>query len=116
MLRESGKINNEDYNLQGAVDPTVDSGVEHGRELVNFASAVAGTDEAALVAARSALLEAMGSPAVVSASVIAANFSMLDRIANVIGIGLDDMFVKPSAEIRDMLGINAYPSAANTLG
>ena len=66
--------------------------------------------------ARDALIDAMGSPAVVTASIIAANFSMLDRIANVIGIGLDDMFVKPSAEIREMLGINGYPSAANTLG
>ena len=68
------------------------------------------------MAARDALIEAIGSPAVVTASIIAANFSMLDRIANVIGIGLDDMFVKPSAEIREMLGINAYPSAVNTLG
>ena len=48
------------------------------------ASAMAGPDRATLDAARRVLRERMGAPAVVTASLIAANFSMLDRVANAI--------------------------------
>lgn len=41
---------------------------------------------------------------------------MLDRIATAIGISLDGMMLKSSADIRELLGINKFPSAANTLG
>ena len=34
----------------------------------------------------------------------------------VIGINVDDMIVGPSAGFREALGINRFPSAANTLG
>jgi 5,10-methenyltetrahydromethanopterin hydrogenase len=82
---------------------------------VRFTSAITGADAEVLNTARDAVVEIMGSPAVVTASIIAANFSMLDRIANAIGISLDGMTLKPSADIRELLGINNYPSAANTL-
>ena len=116
MLRESGKIQGREYDLAGAIDASADSGVENGEALVNFAAAVANDDAAALDNAREALLEVMDAGAVVSASLIAANFSMLDRVANGIGISLDEMILKGSADIRETLGINAYPSAANSLG
>ena len=114
MLRESGKTEGRDYELAGALDAATDSGVENGSMLVRFAAAVVGDDGAALTDARATLLDAMGSDAVVSASLIAANFSMLDRVANGIGISLDDAILKGSADIREALGINAYPSAANS--
>ena len=116
MLRESGKIDGREYQLAGAIDAAVDSGVEHGRELVEFTAAVANGDDKALLAARSTLVEKMDPGAVVSASLIAANFSMLDRIANAIGVSLDEMMLKGSEDIRESLGINAYPSAANSIG
>ena len=81
-----------------------------------FTSALAGGDEAALDSARSQLRNLMGAPAVVTASLIAANFSMLDRAANGVGIDVDSMIVKPTADFRSDLGINEYTSAANTLG
>ena len=81
-----------------------------------FAGAIAGPEHEALDTARRALHERMGAPAIVTASLIAANFSMLDRVANAIGISVDSMVVKPSAEFREQMGINNYPSAVNTLG
>lgn len=116
MLRESGKINQQNYNLTGAINPGIDSGVDNGFELVEFAAAVVGGSATELDAARSAVATKLGSPALVTAALIAANFSMLDRVANAIGISLDDMMLKPSADIRAELGINAYPSAVNTPG
>ena len=114
MLRESGKIEKRSYNLNGTIDPTVDSGVDHGNVLFDFAIAVA-SNKPDLDGARDALVTAMGSPAVVTASLTAATFSLLDRIANGIGISLDAPVLQGSADFREELGINAYPSAANSL-
>ena len=110
----SGKKENRKYNLAGAIDATVDSGVTSGAELVEFAHAVVAGGAPAVAEARGRLVSAAGSGAVVTAAATAANFSMLDRIANAIGIPLDDKMVGPSADIRESLGLNAYPSAANT--
>lgn len=71
--------------------------LEHGRQLVAFAGAVAGPDRATVDAARRVLRERMGAPGVGIASLIAANFSMLDRVAKVIGISVDAMIIRPSA-------------------
>lgn len=102
--------------MAGAIDATLDSGVEHGRELVSFAGAVAGSDVAMLTANREKIAQAISPAAVVTASLIAANFSMLDRAANGVGISLDSMILKTTAGFRAEMGINAYPSAANTPG
>lgn len=58
----------------------------------------------------------MGPAAVVSASIIAANFSLVDRAANAIGISVEPMALDPSADFREQLGINQFPSAVNSLG
>ena len=71
-----------------------------------FASAVAGSDRATPGAARRVFRERMGTPAVVTASLIAANFSMLDRVGDAIGISVDALIIKPSAGFRTRLGIN----------
>lgn len=77
LLVESGKAAKIDHILAGAVDPSIDSGVEHGCELVTFASSVAGSDRAALDAARRVLRERIGAPVVVTASLIAATSACL---------------------------------------
>ena len=100
----------------GAIDADVDSGVEHGCELVGFAAALMKTDTAALTAARDAVAEQLGPEAVTTASIIVGNFGMLDRVANAIGISVDAMILKPTADFREELGINSFPSAVNTLG
>ena len=83
---------------------------------MRFAAAVVGDDVNELNAARDLVEQTLGSDALVSASIIAGTFSMLDRAANAIGIFVDPMIVKPSESFRETLGINRYPSAANTLG
>ena len=73
-------------------------------------------DTEELAAARAAVAERLGPDGVTTASIIGAHFSMLDRIANAIGISVDPMIVKPTADFRESLGINTFPSAVNTLG
>ena len=90
--------------------------MEHGCDLVRFAAALMQPDTAQLAAAREALAARLGPEAVTTASLIGGNFSMLDRVANAIGISVDAMVVQPTADFRAALGINTFPSAVNTLG
>lgn len=89
--------------------------MEHGCELVRFAAALMKPDTAELATARNAVAGRLGPDAVTTASIIGGNFSMLDRVANAIGISVDSMVMKPTADFREALGINAFPSAVNTL-
>ncbi len=85
-----------------------------GALLLAFADAVIGTDRAALDDARTALAEGLSPAAVSGASAIAANFSKNDRIANGVGIPIDEMVMKITGDIREELGLNDYRSAFNT--
>jgi hypothetical protein len=96
------------------VQPQLDSGVPHGRMLSDFCDALVEADVAALTAARKAVVAALGPAAVVAASAVAANFTKNDRLANGLGIPIDDLMFKTTIELRAELGLNSYPSAANT--
>ncbi|MEM7468337.1 MAG: alkylhydroperoxidase-related (seleno)protein, partial [Pseudomonadota bacterium] len=87
----------------------------NGKLLVNFASAVLGSDGAALDDARGKLIESLGNPGLVAASLVAADFSMVDRAANGIGIFVEPMVFAPSEDFRNQLGINQFLSAKNSL-
>jgi hypothetical protein len=101
-------------NPEALVRPELDTGVPSGDLLLEFAAAIIGTDLAALDKARTALAEALGPTAVSGASAVAANFSKNDRVANGIGIPIDDMVFKGTEDLREQLGLNAYKSAENT--
>ena len=94
--------------------PQLDTGVPGGKLLMAFADAVIGTDRTALDHARIALAEGLGPAAVSAASAIAANFSKNDRIANGIGIPIDDIVLKGTEDLREQLGLNNYRTAINT--
>ncbi len=115
MLRASVEHASGKVDLNALVDPATESGIAHGRTLLAFADAVVGTDRAALEATRDALRRSLSEGALVQASAIIANFAMNDRAANAVGIVLEAMFVRGSADFRSALGIDHYPSARNTL-
>lgn len=116
VLRASAESLDEPVDLRGIVDPAHSVRVTAGDELVAFTDAVLGDDAGRLDAARSSLVAALGEPGLVGAALIAANFSRNDRIANAIGIPLEKEFIDQSADFRELLGINAYNSAVNSLG
>jgi len=101
-------------NPEALVRPALDTGVPSGDVLLAFAEVIIGTDRAALDAARTALAEALGPAAVSGASAVAANFSKNDRVANGIGIPVDDIVFNGTEDLREQLGLNAYKSAENT--
>lgn len=114
MLRASAAAKDIPVNLTCVVDPSVDSGIENGDVLLRFANAVCGTDVASVEIARAELLDRLGPAVLVEAAAVAGNFSTNDRVANAIGIPMENFFLKGSETYRKELGIDGYPSARNT--
>ena len=115
VLRESGRLQNKVFNIEAIMQPTLEVGVEGGGELLAFADAILSADRNKLDCARLALADVLGKAAVASASIIAADFSKNDRIANGLGIPIEPMELEPTADFREALGINQFRSAANSL-
>ena len=67
-------------------------------------------DGHALIAARRDVLEALGPEALVDACDVAATFDPIDRLADSTGIPIDEVRLEPTADFRESLGINEFPS------
>lgn len=87
-----------------------DGGITHGELLGRFAEAVVGNDPETLNAARRDLLDTLGPEALVDACGVAATFNAIDRVADSTGIPIDEARLEPTADFRESLGINAFPS------
>ncbi len=114
-LRESGRIIEKTFNVAALVRPSEDVGVEGGDVLLAFADAVVGNDRGKLDQVRAELARRLGPAAVLAAANIAANFTKNDRIANGLGIPMEQPAMKPTEDLREDMGLNDYRSAANTL-
>ena len=86
----------------------------HGAVLLRYCDALVETNVAALNAARDAVEVALGAAAIVGAAAVAANFTKNDRLANGLGIPIDDFMFKSTVELRAELGLNNYRTAINT--
>ena len=103
-------------NVQALADPAVESGVPHGRALLEFASAAAGVaagtaagagaGDAQLVRTREALRSEMGDAGVADAAAVASNFERMVRIADAIGIELGDWMESFTEEVRTDLALD----------
>lgn len=97
-----------DVDVRAVTEPTgaPSSGLAHGGELLAFADAMVGRDDAALDRARAALLEAAGPENLVDAAAVASNFERMVRIADATGIPLDRPLEQASGELRAELGLD----------
>lgn len=114
LLRESSKALGAPADLEAALtDPSSDAGVPHGRVLKAFARAV--LLEPDRLDERSAkVCSAVGQEGWLEAVSTVAAFEGLVRVADATGIELDDQVYASSVDFRKALGIDRYPSAANT--
>ena len=95
-----------DVNVQALADPAIESGVPHGRALLEFAAAAVGDDDAQLARSREALRSDMGDAAVADAAAVASNFERMVRIADAIGIELGDWMESFTEEVRADLALD----------
>ena len=116
MLRESVKLSGGSIDFDGLTDPSCTEirGVPNSHELLQFTNACLGDDAAALAATRQALVDNMGSGALVDTVGVISNFQRMVRIADATGIPSDDAMLVMSENLREQLGINRYVSAANS--
>ena len=115
MLRVSANATERDLDLGmiNGAEPEV-STIEHGVELMNFAAAVAGSNEAELEGARAKLLDAAGPEVLVDAAGVAGNFQRMVRIADAMGIPVDPLANELSNEIREDLDLYRFQTAENS--
>lgn len=107
LLRGSGEHAGETYGDRAAIDADADSGVPHGRLLLEYAEAAVG-NTADLGDKRQAVRDALGDAALVDAAAVIAIFQAVVKIADGTGIPLEDAKAEVSAEFRTELGLNAY--------
>jgi len=117
MLRVSAMTTETEIDLQGINGDAMSAavGIEYGSELMAFADAVASRDVEALTTARENLLKVAGNDVLVDAAGVAANFQRMVRIADSIGIPVDNMETEVGQEVREALQLSRFASAQNTL-
>lgn len=116
MLRVSANSSNIEIDIQAVNGDTAAAGesIKFGLELMKFAEAVASYNSIDLDKARQALLEVGGELVLVDAAGVAANFQRMARIADSMGIPVDDMQSDLGNEVRDALGLEKFSSAQNS--
>ena len=85
-------------------------GVAYGNELIAYADAVVARS-ANVTPTRDAVQKSLGDAGVVATAAIISNFQRMVRIADGIGIQIDKGLDLASADLRDEIGINRFPSA-----
>ena len=93
-------------DVRALADPAVESGVPHGRALLEFASAVVDGSDARLEHTRQALRADMGDAGVADAAGVASNFERMVRIADSIGIELGDWMETFTEDVRADLSLD----------
>ena len=91
-------------------------GVEFGPELMAFAEAVARREPQELEHSRNTLRSNAGTDVLVDAAGVAANFQRMVRIADSMGIPVDDTESDLGKSVRAELDLARFASAQNTFG
>lgn len=112
LLRASSEAIGEDAELGGAVG-VGDGAVPHGGVLIAYAEAATRGSEN-LTNARTALLAAVGEAAFVRAAATVGVFNGLVRVADSIGIPLDEATRRTTGAFRETLGLNAFGGSRNS--
>ena len=117
MLRVSSQTVATEIDLQAIAgqEESAARGIAFGPELMRFAEGVASRDARALARSRQALLQAAGPAVLVDAAGVAANFQRMVRIADAIGIPVDDMHSELGRQVREELGLARFASARHSL-
>ncbi len=89
-------------------------GIPFANELASFAEAVTQREGAEIRRTRDELVHVAGEVVMVDAAAVAANFQRMVRIADAMGIPLDEEDVEAAAGIRQELDLSRFATAENT--
>jgi hypothetical protein len=89
-------------------------GIPFAGELASFAEAIAERDSGKIDRTRNELIQVAGEFVMVDAAAVAANFQRMVRIADAMGIPIDDKNVEAGAGVRQELDLVRFATAQNT--
>ena len=110
MLSWSSTEGGEPADLVAVAHGTDGTNVEHGDQLLRFASACGGDDDAALALARDELTAVTDEAFMVDAAAVAANFEMMTRLADSTGARMPDDVLEARAAQIGVMGIGELTS------
>ena len=91
------------------IDSAAESGVPHGKMLIEFVEAVIGDDDARLERTRQAIYVTLGPAALVDAAGAVASFNAVVKVADGAGIRVDDSRQETAAKMREELKLDFGP-------
>jgi len=109
MLRWSAQETHRPVDLAGIVDDRVDPLVPGGRELVALGRAAA--ERTADRRAFDDVARLIGVAPAFDAAGVAANFEIMNRVVDAVGLPVGRKRREDEAELIDLLGLGAFPHA-----
>ena len=114
-LRVNAQAKQQEIDIQRVRNEEAgDGGITHGNLLAGFVDAFMSRDTGRLDEARQALVDGVGAAGMVEAAAVAGNFQRMVRIADSIGIPVDEARIEMTAGIREELKLNDFHTAQNT--
>lgn len=105
MLSWSSNDSGEPADLAAVATGDGHVGIDHGTELLRFATACAESDDEALAAARAALVTVTDEAFMVDAAAVAANFEMMTRLADSTGARMPAEVLERRAGAIGVMGV-----------
>lgn len=109
MLSWSAQETGRTLDLAGIADPTVDPGIPAGRQLVTLGRAV--VDRRSGRQALDAVAAEIGDVAAFDAAAVAANFEVMNRVVDAVGLPVGQRSRETAHAIIEMLGLEAFSHA-----
>lgn len=103
-----------DLDMVNGSAASAGQGVPFASELASFAEAIAERDIGKIERTRDELAKVAGDAVMVDAAAVAANFQRMVRIADSMGIPIDEKNIEAGAEVRQALDLSRFASAENT--
>ena len=110
MLSWSSTETGDSADLTAVASGEGDTRLEHGGELLRFATACAGRDDGALAEARVALVAVTDDAFMVDAAAVAANFEMMTRLADGTGARMPAEVLEQRAAAIGVMGAAEFTS------
>ncbi len=111
MLSWSSIESGTPADLAAIAEGDGDAGLPHGAEIVAFAEAIGGWDDAALASARARLVGVAGEAFMLDAAAVVANFEMMTRVADGTGARFPADTAAFRTDLDARLDIGGFTSA-----
>lgn len=105
MLSWSNANAGGEIDLTGVASGDGAAELDHGPELLRFATACGERDDEALISAREVLVAATDEAFMVDAAAVAANFEMMTRLADSTGARLEEQVIESRASMIGAMGV-----------